>query len=78
MTAQELADVLLAHHERVQAGKPPAGKRPWFSRYQDGVVVRPGYSVRDIPEPPSDYIHPYRITALRRFIGDLRPWELKG
>jgi hypothetical protein len=62
-------DSLLQHHEFVQANKPP-GKRPWFERSERGYYVRPPYRLDDASQP--DFIHPYRIQAARRFLGDLR------
>ena len=36
----ELVELLFDHHERVQAGKPPGGKRSWFEPLRGGWVVR--------------------------------------
>ena len=68
--ATDLVERLLSHHERIQAAKAPS-RRSWFVRSEQGFRVRPPYLVGE--EPPIDgFVHPYRIRALRRFIGDLR------
>jgi len=71
-SGDELARLLLEHHASVQAAKPP-GKRSWFEVTDDGFVVRPISTFR-LVEPPgerSDYVHPYRITALRSLLADV-------
>ena len=38
---------LLEHHCRIQYSKPPAGKAPWFDRFDDGsCMIRTGLSPR--------------------------------
>lgn len=73
MAADELCVALLDHHERVQQNKPP-GKRSWFARADGAFVVRPvpTFRLAAPPEPRDEYVHPYRITALRSFLADLR------
>jgi hypothetical protein len=66
----ELVAVAFEHHERVQAQKPPNGKRPWFEPLRQGWVVRAPYSKPDQPELGSWFVHPIRIAALRRFLED--------
>jgi hypothetical protein len=66
---EAFVDALLQKHELVQANKPP-GKRPWFERSERGYYVRPPYRLDDAAQP--DFIHPYRIDAARRFLGDLK------
>jgi hypothetical protein len=64
----ELVELLFEHHELVQAAKPPSGKRPWFEPLRHGRVVRDPYGK---PEPRRPgFVHPIRVTALRRFLGD--------
>lgn len=66
------AEQLLAFHTKVQRDKPPAGKAPWFDRFDDGsYLIRPGY-IRDyMPRPASDYVHAYRTHSLWSFANDL-------
>ena len=45
----ELVELLLEHHERIQAGKPPQGKRPWFEPHRNGWVVRGPYGTAGSP-----------------------------
>jgi hypothetical protein len=63
---------LLEHHCRVQRSKPPAGKAPWFDRFDDGsCMVRTGY-VRDKGGHHDDsYVHAYRTASLWSFARDL-------
>lgn len=71
-TPNELFDLLLEHHEQIQAGKAPNGKRPWFEPYRDGQVVRPPYGSSEQPELGSWFVHPVRVDALKRFLEDTR------
>jgi hypothetical protein len=64
----ELIAVVLDHHEGVQAGKPPNGKRPWFEPLSGGWVVRPPYGSADPPDMNAGFVHPVRINPLRRFL----------
>ena len=66
----ELVEVVLAHHEAVQAGKPPNGKRPWFEPLNSGWVVRPPYGSAGVPDIDVGFVHPVRIDPLRRFLED--------
>ncbi len=63
---------LLEHHCRVQHSKPPAGKVPWFDRFDDGsCMIRTGY-IRDTGGRHDDsYVHAYRTTSLWSFSRDL-------
>jgi hypothetical protein len=63
---------LLEHHRRVQRGKPPNGKAPWFERFDDGTyLIRPAY-LRDEPGLHQDeYVHFYRTGPLFSFARDL-------
>lgn len=69
----ELVEVVMAHHEQVQAHKPPNGKRPWFEPVRDGWVVRPSYGTPDQPDLDGRFIHPVRVAAVRRFLSDTAP-----
>lgn len=69
----ELVEVVMAHHEQVQARKPPNGKRPWFEPLRDGWVVRPSYGTPDEPVLDGRFIHPVRVAAVRRFLADTAP-----
>ena len=68
----ELVELVLSHHERVQAAKPPNGKRSWFDPLRDGWVVRSSYGSPDQPELGPRFVHPVRVTPLRRFLEDTR------
>lgn len=69
----ELVEELMAHHEAVQAGKPPNGKRPWFDPLKEGWVVRAPYGSADQPELGPWFVHPVRVDPLRRFLEDTAP-----
>jgi hypothetical protein len=69
----ELVEVVMQHHEAVQARKPPNGKRPWFEPLRDGWVVRRPYGSPDEPEIGASFVHPIRVAALRRFLEDSAP-----
>ena len=71
LTPAELVDRLITHHNSVQDLKMPSGKRSWFDHYGAGWRVRPIGSVHDRPDQATAFLHPYRITALRSFFGDL-------
>lgn len=68
----DLVELLLQHHETVQAGKSRSGKRPWFEPYRGGWIVRPPYGTTAPPEPRSGFVHPVRVGALSRFLEDTR------
>jgi hypothetical protein len=70
-TGADLFAVLWEHHQEVQRGKPPEGKRPWFEETADGgLVVRPAYRLDEAPVR-EEYVHPYRIASVAAFIDDL-------
>jgi hypothetical protein len=71
-TPTGLFELLLEHHERVQAGKPPNGKRPWFEPLRNGWVVRSLYGTAEQPELGEWFVHPVRVAALRRFLEDTK------
>jgi hypothetical protein len=74
MNAGELAESLMAHHEAVQAGKAPKGKRPWFDRHGHGWVVRSLYShVDQVDLTTPAFVHPYRLASLQTFMKDITP-----
>ena len=60
----ELVEVMMAHHETVQAGKPPNGKRPWFEPLNEGWVVRTPYGRRPRPTRARTMVRP---PGTRRF-----------
>ncbi len=70
--AEALFGSILAHHEQTQSRKPPRGKRPWFERDGQGVVVRLPYRRWEPMEPGDYFVHPYRFSAMLRFLEDLR------
>lgn len=64
---------LLQHHRRVQRGKPPNGKAPWFERFDDGsYMIRPGYVRSSGGRYNTDYVHQYRTRPLWSFAKDLK------
>ena len=66
----ELVELLLEHHERIQAAKPPHGKRPWFEPLRNGWVVRGPYGTPEQPQLGPWFVHPVRVAALLRFLED--------
>jgi len=71
-TADDLFQILWAHHQVVQKGKPPEGKRPWFEEAKDGgLIIRPLYRLEQAPAPREKFVHPYRIFAVASFVDDL-------
>lgn len=61
-------ELLLTHHIRNQARKPPNGKNPWFDRFDDGsVAVRAGYTRNNGGYGDNRYVHTYRSNALLSF-----------
>jgi hypothetical protein len=64
----DLVELLFEHHERVQALKPPGGRRPWFEPVRSGRVVRRPYGEPLPPELGPWFVHPVRVAALRRFV----------
>ena len=68
--AAQLVEAVLDRHDTVQSRK---SKRSWFERDEQGFVVR-GIGFADGAfEPSEEFIHPYRLYALRRFCADLGP-----
>ena len=65
-------ETLIAHHEQIQRQKKPRGKRSWFDRAGDGVVVRTPYRRWEPPEASERFVHPYRLRAMLQFLGDLQ------
>jgi hypothetical protein len=73
----ELATAVMEHHHRVQSGKAPHGKRPWFepsgTGTVEGFVVRPLYRLGEPPPPSFEHFgRPYRLAAYNALLGDLR------
>ena len=68
----EWVERLLEHHCKVQRKKPPAGKAPWFDRFDDGsYMIRTAY-LREGSVPMDDrYVHAYRTRSLWSFAQDL-------
>jgi len=62
---------LLRRHREVQTYKPPHGKRPWFEEIDGGFVVRGPYRLHEPPQDRDDFVHPYRVGAIRSFLEDL-------
>ena len=72
LSADQWIIQLLEHHRRVQRGKPPNGKNPFFERFDDGsVVVRPGYLRTEGGRGNLSYVHQYRTWPLWTFATDL-------
>lgn len=72
VNATEFATHLLAHHERVQRGKPPNGKRPWFDTFGDGRIgIRPAYEPKEFAPAEGEYVHAYRTRPIWSFAIDL-------
>jgi hypothetical protein len=69
MSPDQLVEAILDRHDQVQAAK---GKRSWFERDESGFAVR---GIGRLDEPFVErvqYLHPYRLFALRSFAQDLR------
>jgi len=68
----EWLEKLLEHHRRVQHLKPPAGKAPWFDRFDDGsCMIRTGYIRETGGRHDDSYVHAYRTASLWSFSRDL-------
>jgi hypothetical protein len=68
----EWAEQLLEHHRRIQHGKPPNGKAPWFERFDTGeYVIRPLYFRETGGQHDDSYVHGYRTGPLWLFAEDL-------
>lgn len=74
VSTAQLPELLLTHHEKIQAAKPPEGKRSWFDRIDNArVFLRHPYRLDDDWAPrPGTYLHPYRRNAIASFLRDLR------
>lgn len=69
----EWLERLLEHHRRVQHSKPPAGKAPWFDRFDDGsCMIRTGYIRDEGGRHDDSYVHAYRTASLWSFATDLK------
>lgn len=63
---------LMEHHRRVQHSKPPAGKAPWFDRFDDETyMIRTGYIREKGGRHDNSYVHAYRTPSLWSFAADL-------
>jgi hypothetical protein len=63
---------LLQHHQSIQKGKPPNGKRSWFDVFSNGrLAIRPGYRIENFEPQPTEFVHAYRTQPLWRFAEDL-------
>jgi len=73
-TAGDLFHTVIDHHEAVQRGKPPDGKRSWFERVGTGAIfVRATYRKDDLPPGTDRYMRPfYRTWTASRFLQDMR------
>jgi hypothetical protein len=68
MPREQLVEAILDRHDAVQASKQ---KRSWFERDERGFAVR---GIGRLDEPFTErveYLHPYRMFALRAFAQDL-------
>lgn len=73
LSAPDWAERLLDHHVLTQRKKPPAGKSPWFGRFDDGgAVIRPLYRREQHSRGDDRYLHAYRTRSLYTFARDLR------
>jgi len=71
-TAKGMAEQLIEHHTRIQAAKPPNGKRPWLDVFGDGrVAIRPGYTLNSFESMTGWYVHAYRTKPIWSFALDL-------
>jgi len=66
----QFVEALLDRHDAVQAAK---GKRSWFERDERGFAVRGIGRLDEAFVDRTEYLHPYRLNALRAFARDLRP-----
>ena len=72
-TVPELVEVLMSHHEDIQARKGSDGKRPWFEPVRDGWVVRAAYGSGQTPVLGPGFVHPVRVETLDRFLEEVVP-----
>ena len=62
------ASLLLGHHLKVQQGKPPNGKRPWFDVFGDGrIAIRPAYTLAEFVSRAGQFVQAYRIRPIWSF-----------
>jgi hypothetical protein len=79
LPAAEWLERLLDHHCRVQYSKPPAGKAPWFDRFNDGsCMIRTGYIRESGGRHDDAYVHAYRTASLWSFASDLKLVKVHG
>ena len=72
-SASDWIERLLEHHIVIQRKKPPAGKSPWFERFDDGgAIIRPLYRREQPGRGDDSYLHAYRTGSLYTFARDLR------
>jgi len=72
-SAADWVERLLDHHIVTQRKKPPAGKSPWFERFDDGgTIIRPLYRKEQPGRGDDSYLHAYRTRSLYTFARDLR------
>lgn len=70
LTKRTLVDALLKRHRRVQDEKE---KPMWVAVDERGFRIRRSeYRRTDPPVYPEEYLHPYRVRAMREFLSDLR------
>lgn len=73
LPAAEWLERLLDHHCRIQYSKPPAGKAPWFDRFDDGsCMIRTGCIRESGGRHDDNYVHAYRTYSLWSFASDLK------
>ena len=73
LPVRDWAQGLVGHHIRVQHGKPPNGKAPWFERFDDGCcIIRPRYARTTGGRHDEEYLHTYRTASLWSFARDLK------
>ncbi len=72
LSPAEWLERLLDHHCRIQYSKPPAGKAPWFDRFDDGsYMIRTAYIRETGGRHDDHYVHAYRTQSLWSFAKDL-------
>ena len=70
--AASFAALLFEHHNKIQKGKPPNGKRAWYDTFGDGrVAIRPAYTVDEFAPKPEAYVQAYRTKPISSFARDL-------
>jgi hypothetical protein len=62
----DLFQALCEHHNAVQKGKPPEGKRPWFETTANGgVIVRPPYRIDKNPRRREEFVHDLALHRIQ-------------